>query len=88
MDQVVIPPVVDQAPQEPHGMDEAQTSLEGLLFFTTRRVVKRLERATAERNENKTRNYMQSITWLGNMIATLPGNAEERQGMIQSLTGE
>ena len=68
--------------------DETQTSLEGLLFFTTRRVLKRLERAAAEGDENRTRKYMQSLTWLGNMLTALPGNGEEREGMIQALTGE
>ena len=51
-------PVTHRASQDPHNMDESQVSLEGLLFLTTRRVVKRLERAVGARDEGRARKYV------------------------------
>ena len=31
---------------------------------------------------------MQSVTWLGNMLNNLPGSAEDRERMVQSLSGD
>ena len=58
MDQFMPAPVTHRASQDPHNMDESQVSLEGLLFLTTRRVVKRLERAVGARDEGRARKYV------------------------------